>query len=83
MAAEFKGTFPRRYLRWIETLDALNQVRNAIAHDDESALVTCATQQPLTLATFRKWRSALNGLADGLDRAVGAYLSNAIGVDPW
>jgi hypothetical protein len=66
-------------------LDQLNAWRNAIAHQDFRHVGT----DPLTqgsradLPTFRTWRSALDQLAGGIDRAMYRELTGIIGSGPW
>ncbi|MGW1346958.1 hypothetical protein ACWCOV_38305 [Kribbella sp. NPDC002412] len=84
VATELKAAYPRRYRGWTGKLDRLILARNAIAHQNPADLAEASALQPLTLATFRNWRSALNGVAIGLDRVVGTYLKDLDGtVAPW
>ena len=67
------------------TLDRLNRARNAIAHADYGSLLELrADGFPITLRTFRTWRSHLNLLATNLDREVAFQLGFLFGEpDPW
>ncbi|WP_142928057.1 hypothetical protein [Mycobacterium marinum] len=69
--------------KWNQVLERLNKVRNAIAHSDAAALDEVKRLQPLTLATFRRWRGSLNTAASGFDKVVAAYLSYLTGAAPW
>jgi hypothetical protein len=64
-------------------LERLNDVRNAVAHSDSAKLAAVKRLQPLTLATFRRWRSSLNTAASGFDKVVAAYLSYLTGKAAW
>ncbi|MEX1008549.1 MAG: hypothetical protein WD271_11970 [Acidimicrobiia bacterium] len=58
-----------------ESLELLNEARNAIAHDDEARLAALEAQgNPITLRTFRAWQRDLDGLASTLDAEVAAHL---------
>jgi hypothetical protein len=61
----------------------LNEVRNAVAHSDSAKLQQVKRLQPLTLATFRRWRGSLNTAAYGFDKVVAAYLSYLTGTTAW
>jgi hypothetical protein len=80
---ELKGRYPSRFPKWEKTLAALNGARNGIAHSDADKLITAERQHGLTLATFRKWRSSLNGASTGMDKVVGTYLLDLTGTTPW
>jgi len=76
--------YPGRSMAWNRKLDALSLARNGIAHDDRSKLaLTEATGWPMTLRSVDRWRSALNALAQGMDRVVGDHLGPMIGASPW
>lgn len=72
-----------RYPRWQEKLAALNDARNAIAHNDRDKLAECETAQPLTLGAVHTWRSMLNQVASGMDHVIQAYLKQINGRTPW
>ncbi|WP_156525551.1 MULTISPECIES: hypothetical protein [unclassified Gordonia (in: high G+C Gram-positive bacteria)] len=74
-----KAAYPSKGPKWNATLDSLNVVRNAVAHSQADKLADVRREQPLSLATFKKWRSSLNGAASGFDSVVGAYLQNLTG----
>ena len=78
-----KNLYPKKYPIWVRKIGALNDARNAIAHDDRIKLAACEAAQPLSLVTFRNWRSALTVVACGLDRVVGSYLTDLTGARPW
>ncbi|ASW89588.1 HEPN domain-containing protein [Mycobacterium marseillense] len=80
---ELKARYPAKSPKWERTLKALNDARNGIAHSDTEKLATSDRDHGLTLATFRRWRSSLNGASDGMDRVVGAYLLDLTGTKPW
>lgn len=75
--------YPTRGRKWHTVLDRLNDVRNAIAHSDSAKLEQVKRLQPLTLATFRRWRGSLNTAAYGFDKVVAAYLSYLTGTTAW
>jgi len=75
--------YPVKGPRWNQVLERLNEVRNAVAHSDNAKLAEVKRAQPLTLATFRSWRSSLNTAATGLDKVVGAYLEYLTGGSAW
>ncbi|WP_432558841.1 hypothetical protein [Granulicoccus sp. GXG6511] len=83
LKAELQQSRPGRYSGWVTVMDRLNKARNAIAHDDRVKLAECHERQPLTLQTFRRWRSTLNEVVRSLDRLVGAYLKHLTGTNPW
>ena len=78
--SDIHGAYPRLGSKWNDTLTRLNKVRNAIAHRNDAQLAAARQEQPLNLATFRKWRRSLNGAAAGFDNVVGAYLKDTAGV---
>jgi hypothetical protein len=80
---ELKARYPKKSPKWVKTLEALNDARNGIAHSDARKLATSDRDHGLTLATFRRWRSSLNGASDGMDKVVGAYLLDLTGTNPW
>ncbi|MDM4138575.1 MULTISPECIES: hypothetical protein [Mycobacterium] len=80
---ELKARYPRKSPKWVRTLEALNDARNGIAHSDAQKLASSDRDHGLTLATFRRWRSSLNGASVGMDRVVGAYLLDLTGTKPW
>jgi RiboL-PSP-HEPN len=61
-------------------LQALNDWRNAIAHQD-FARVTGSTR--LQLDQVRQWRGACGQLAQVFDKAIRRYLQNLTGISPW
>lgn len=68
-----------------ETLWLLNRARNAVAHSDHAAIVKLrAERYPLTLDTFRGWRSSLNALAVTMDVTLSVHLSTMfVRPRPW
>jgi hypothetical protein len=80
---ELKNRCPRMTPKWEKTLRALNDARNGIAHSDAEKLAAAHREHGLTLATFRRWRSSLNGASDAMDRVVGTYLLDLTGTEPW
>lgn len=60
-------------------LEELNKWRNAIAHQDWTAV----GNPKLTLATVRAWRSACDALARSFDKAVRGHLAKVVGAAPW
>jgi hypothetical protein len=75
--------YPVRGPKWNTVLERLNDVRNAVAHSDSAKLAEVKRLQPLTLATFRRWRGSLNTAASGFDKVVAAYLSYLTGTAAW
>jgi hypothetical protein len=75
----------RRAPAWRANLAALNEARNAIAHANESQLLTLrARGYPVTLDTVRRWSASLDGLVRTMDYVVGAYLGRQLGTgSPW
>ncbi len=65
--------YPTKKVRWQTFLTKLNDTRNAIVHRQDVKLA--ALDEPLTLATFRRWRSPLNGVVVVVD----AYLQDTAG----
>lgn len=78
---DVKARYPTMGPKWNATLDKLNDVRNAIAHSDGDKLTQVRGKQPLSLKTFKRWRSSLHGAASGFDKVVGAYLQDLTGTD--
>ena len=66
-------------------LERLNQARNAIAHSDEGELAKLRRDGvPITLASARTWRRALDQLTIGMDATLDAYFAAAFGGRrPW
>lgn len=66
-------------------LRQLNTARNAIAHSLHGQIHRLREQgYPLTLATFRRWRASLNGLARTMDMELSHYLGTFFGQPrPW
>lgn len=72
--------------KWNSELDSLNLARNAIAHDDQDKFLKLrdAGKFPITLATVKSWRQALDALAASMDDVVGSYLGTILGGPrPW
>lgn len=76
---DIKGRYPAKGPRWNDTLENLNDVRNAVAHSDAAKLADVRARQPLTFRTFRSWRRSLNDAASGFDTVVSAYLGDVSG----
>jgi len=57
--------------------------RNGIAHDGTKIARVQANGWPLTLRSVDRWKSSLDGLARGIDRAVGGHLKLMYGTTPW
>lgn len=68
-----------------DTLDKLNQARNAIVHANETDLDALKLAgHPITSTTLKTWRSALDSLAGTLDAEVAARLGTLFGKPaPW
>lgn len=72
--------------RWNRELDSLNLARNAIAHDDQDKFLELRNRGkfPITLATVKSWRRALDLLAITMDDVVADFLGSIIGGPrPW
>ncbi|WP_424183690.1 hypothetical protein ACOBQX_17080 [Actinokineospora sp. G85] len=79
-----RARYPSRGAEWSAKLTSLNKARNALAHDDQAKLAAVvANGWPLTLTSVRRWRSALDGLAVGMDHVLGSHLRLLIGTAPW
>jgi hypothetical protein len=63
-------------------LEELNKWRNAIAHQNFSAVGPRVTPR-LNLAQVRRWRSVCKGLARSFDEVMRAHLQSLIGISPW
>ncbi len=82
--AELKARYPSRARTWNEKLTLLNEARNGIAHDDNAKLDRLrAAGWSLTVATARRWRSGLDGLAMGMDTVCEVHLRGLLGRAPW
>ncbi|MEZ0073507.1 hypothetical protein [Planotetraspora sp. GP83] len=67
-------------IRWRQELTKLNQMRNAIAHDDRSRLQALRQSgYMLTTGLVETWEQTLNSLAGTMDDVVSANLSNLLG----
>lgn len=76
--------YPARGPEWNKKLDALNTARNGIVHDDAAKIAKIqAAGWSLTLQSVGRWKSALDGLAQGMDRIVGGHLRLMYGTPPW
>jgi hypothetical protein len=76
--------YPQMGERWRRSLEALNNARNAVAHDDEERLRRSYTAGwPLTLESVRRWRKGLDGLAAGMDHLTGRHIEQLWKVTPW
>jgi len=74
------GQADRRSPLWKDSLDKLNQARNAIAHVDAARLQGLQ----VTLTVVRKWRRDLDHLATCMNDVVSAYLDQLLGQGrPW
>jgi len=81
---DLRSRYPSRCAAWNQKLTALNMARNGIAHDDRQRLGQArADGWPMTLRSVDRWRSALDGLAQGMDYVVGDHITSIIGVSPW
>jgi hypothetical protein len=81
--ADLAKKYPAKTPKWKTNLNRLNEVRNGVAHSDADKLVRAHREYGLTLATFTRWRSSLNGAAHAMDKAVNAYLWDLTGSEPW
>jgi hypothetical protein len=82
--AALHARYPTRAKGWNQKLAALNMARNGIVHDDGAKVARVqADGWPLTLQSVDRWKSALDGLARGMDRAVGGHLKLVYGTQPW
>jgi hypothetical protein len=82
--ADLQARYPTHAGAWNQKLLALNMARNGIAHDDGTKIARVqANGWPLTLRSVDRWKSSLDGLARGIDRAVGGHLKLMYGTTPW
>lgn len=82
--AALQARYPARAKGWNQKLSALNMARNGIVHDDGAKIARVqADGWPLTLQSADRWKSALDGLAQGIDRTVGGHLKLVYGTQPW
>jgi hypothetical protein len=65
-----------------ESLQELNEWRNAIAHQDFDSIAIGGTTT-LHLSKVRSWRSSLNALARAFDLVMSSHLVELFEVDPW
>jgi len=79
-----QARYQTRAKEWNQKLAALNMARNGIVHDDGAKVARVqADGWPLTLQSVDRWKSALDGLTQGMDRVVGGHLKLAYGAPPW
>jgi hypothetical protein len=79
-----QARYPARAKGWNQKLAALNMARNGIVHDDGAKVARVqADGWPLTLQSVDRWKSALDGLTQGMDRVVGGHLKLVYGAQPW
>jgi hypothetical protein len=84
LRAELNARFQDRAGDWNQKLAALNMARNGIVHDDAAKVARVqAGGWPLTLRSVDRWKSALDGLARGMDLVVGGQLKLVHGAAPW
>jgi hypothetical protein len=77
-------SYPAKSTEWRRKLELLNETRNGLAHDDGTRLVKMrAAGWSPTLASVRRWRAALDGLATGMDHVTGEHLRRILGVAHW
>jgi hypothetical protein len=74
-----------RAKHWNQSLEALNDARNAIAHSDEDKLARLKQNgYPVILQTVRDWFRMLDSLAGTMDNVVSAHLDEILaGGRPW
>jgi len=76
--------YPTRGPVWNKKLAALNTARNGIVHDDATKIAKVRAEGwTLTLQSVDRWKSALDGLAQGMDLVSGAHLRLMYGTSPW
>jgi hypothetical protein len=76
--------YPKRGPAWNRKLAALNTARNGIAHDDAGQITKVrAVGWTMTLQSVDRWKSALDGLAEGMDRVMEAHLRIMYRASPW
>jgi hypothetical protein len=81
---DLRSTHPVKARQWHDRLALLSEARNGLAHaDDQKIAKVVAAGWPLTLRSARKWRSTLEALAVGMDRAVRRHLSRGLRVEAW
>jgi hypothetical protein len=81
---ELRSLYPTRAQEWSQKLTALNSARNGIVHDDSAKIARVRAEGwGLTLKSVDRWKSALDGLARGMDCVVGGHLKLVYGGSPW
>jgi hypothetical protein len=81
---DLKARYPVMGERWRQSLEMLNCARNGLAHDDVKRLQSAhALGWPLTLASIRRWRNGLDGLAGGMDHVTKVHIEALWKVTPW
>lgn len=81
---DLKACYPSKGPEWSRKLGLLNEARNGIAHDDTSKITKVQMAGwPLTMPSIKKWRSALDGLAGGMDHVTSDYIRRLLKVTPW
>ncbi|WP_449349594.1 hypothetical protein [Streptomyces shaanxiensis] len=70
---------------WPEELSMMNEMRNAVAHDDTAKLQSLASKgYVLDVQTIQVWHSMLDDIATLMDDVVSLSLSALLGVSrPW
>ncbi|WOC12585.1 hypothetical protein [Gordonia sp. MP11Mi] len=71
---ELKQRYPTKAPKWQKTLTNLNELRNGIAHSDIAKIDKVEHDHPLTLKTWRTWKSSVNTAATSMDAVLEAYL---------
>jgi hypothetical protein len=76
--------YPARGKQWNLRLQALNLARNGLVHDDATKIARVqADGWSLTLQSVDRWKTVLDGLAEGMDRVVEGHLKLVYGASPW
>jgi hypothetical protein len=79
-----QSRYPARAKGWNQKLAALNMARNGIVHFNVAKIARVqADGRPLTLQSVDRWKAALDGLTQGIDRVVDGHLKLVYGTQPW
>ncbi|WP_341957499.1 hypothetical protein [Microbacterium sp. LWH13-1.2] len=78
-----KTRWPARGQQLQDSLELLNDARNAIAHQDPVKLAQVRLKTPLAMSEAKRWRGNMDDLAHKLDSVVGAAIKDLTGAEPW
>lgn len=81
--SELATANPKQKKRWHDSLDHLNEIRNAVAHSNEDNLRKLHETEPLTVKQWRRKRATLNRLAAAMDVLAYEHVQDLTGEAPW